>query len=119
MIKTMNAINFSADVGRLITKFGSDVTLKMSGGDVKSKAFIELWHGKSVRFQFDERRPAGRVSEAAYLFLAPPDVPMETGGFITAGEQKYYVVHFERVTLQNVPVYTWAAIKICEEDVDE
>ena len=92
-------MNISPSIGKILNRYGCDVTVKNGGKSVRTKAFISPLRYKLV------------------LFIAPPDVLLDSEKSVIESENgKYTVKRCEKYYVKDNPIYVRAVLCAYREE---
>lgn len=99
-----------------LNRFGRRASAVNEYGDVlgSAKCFIQALRYKNKMYLEGTPTDIGMNNSGYYLFIGPPDFPLEdTGdsGYITDGEKKYHIDRWEKVHAGEDVFYLWAVLK--------
>jgi len=101
---------------RLARDYGEPCTVYLSEGaaGVSAAAFIEpLMDRRSTRI-WSEMTELGEIPVMRYLYVGPPDVPLQAGSCIVAGNKYYNVIWAESFKMRNAVTHWEAVLKLME-----
>lgn len=71
-------MNISPSIGKILNRYGCDVTVKNGGKSVRTKAFISPLRYNSNQNYDSVRHKLGMRKTKLFLFIAPPDVLLDS-----------------------------------------
>ena len=100
----------------VLARFGQDVTLYPAGGGEGTpvRAFLQ----PLLRREEDQQIPSplGLRREDRFLYLGPAHAPLEDGGTVARGTDRFSVVSTHLVGGRQ-EVYRWALLRPCDGEV--
>ena len=106
-------MNISPSIGKILNRYGCDVTVKNGDETVKTKAFIS-----PLRYNFNQnyesvRHKLGMRKTKLFLFIAPPDVLLNSEKSVIESEN---VKRCEKYYVQDNPIYVRAVLCAYREE---
>ena len=94
-------------VERIISQYGTDMTL-VSGGEKKTvRAFFRAVNAKSWQSMESEATLLGEISRGQYAYIGPVDARVREGDTLNLGDKTYLFRRAELYYYRNQPVYQW------------
>ncbi len=107
-------------VSDTIKRYGGSVNIVQDGKIIKSCAFVELLRLKNRIYVGNRRRELGFDRTEKYLYIGLPENPLvENSTVIETAERKYIVNRCEIYYVNDIPVYMWAVLKACGDDLED
>lgn len=111
-------------VSDTIKRYGTSVSISENEKNVKSYAFVEPLRYRNKIFVGNRYRLLGFDRTEKYLYVGlPENILTEKSTVIETAERKYIVNRCEMYYVNDSPVYMWAILKACgdnlEDDYDE
>ena len=107
-------------VSDTIKRYGSSASVKTQGNTINTKAFIEPLRLKSKVYVGGERRLVGYDRTEKYLYIGLPEIALtENLTVIETAVGKYIVNRCEIYYVNDTPVYMWAILKTCGDDLED
>lgn len=85
-------MNISPSIGKILNRYGCDVTVKNGGKSVRTKAFISPLRYNSNQNYDSVRHKLGMRKTKLFLFIAPPDVLLDSEKSVIESENGKYTV---------------------------
>nr|WP_303690082.1 hypothetical protein [Ruminococcus bromii] len=110
-------MNISPSIGKILNRYGCDVTVKNDGKSVRTKAFIS-----PLRYNYNQnsdnvRHRLGMRKTKLFLFIAPPDVLLNSEKSVIESENgKYTVKRCEKYYVKDNPIYVRAVLCAYREE---
>ena len=110
-------MNISPSIGKILNRYGCDVTVKNGDETVKTKAFIS-----PLRYNYNQnsdnvRHRLGMRKTKLFLFIAPPDVLINSGKSVIESENgKYTVKRCKKYYGKDNPIYVRAVLCAYREE---
>ena len=89
-------MNISPSIGKILNRYGCDVTVKNGGKSVRTKAFISPLRYNSNQNYDSVRHKLGMRKTKLFLFIAPPDVLLDSEKSVIESENGKYTVKRDR-----------------------
>lgn len=94
-------------VERILSQYGTDMTLT-SGGETKTvRAFFRAVNAKSWQSMESEATLLGEISRGQYAYIGPVGAQVQEGDMLTLGDKTYLFRRAELYYYRNQPVYQW------------
>ncbi|HBJ17340.1 MAG TPA: hypothetical protein DDY90_07950 [Clostridiales bacterium] len=94
-------------VERIISQYGTDMTLT-SGTETKTvRAFFRAVNAKSWQSMESEATLLGEISRGQYAYIGPVDARVREGDTLNLGDKTYLFRRAELYYYRNQPVYQW------------
>jgi len=116
-------MNIKKDIGRMINRYGRQVTLYFPNQPAKNKtykAFLQPLRYKNKIYLEGILSEIGFVDEGHYLYLGPAEpsltnLPGKTEIRAGNGSERYFVKRAEQVYSGGQAVYSWAVLQTLYE----
>lgn len=110
-------MNISPSIGKILNRYGCDVTVKNGGKSVRTKAFISPLRYNSNQNYDSIRHKLGMRKTKLFLFIAPPDVLLDSEKSVIESENgKYTVKRCEKYYVKDNPIYVRAVLCAYREE---
>ena len=110
-------MNISPSIGKILNRYGCDVTVKNGGKSVRTKAFISPLRYNSNQNYDSVRHKLGMRKTKLFLFIAPPDVLLDSEKSVIESENgKYTVKRCEKYYVKDNPIYVRAVLCAYREE---
>ncbi len=107
-------------VSDTINRYGCSVKIRTSGAECNTKAFIEPLRYKNKVYVGGEYRLLGFDRTEKYLYIGlPENVLAENSSVIEMQNSKYIVKRCEVYYLKDYPIYMWAILGTCGDDLED
>lgn len=103
-----------------INRYGSSIKIVDSGSEVKTKAFIQPLRYKNKVYVGEQYRLLGADRTDKYLYIGlPQNKLIENSSVIEMQNSKYIVKRCEVYYVKDNPIYMWAILGSCGEDLED
>lgn len=110
-------MNISPSIGKILNRYGCDVTVKNGGKSVRTKAFISPLRYNSNQNYDSVRHKLGMRKTKLFLFIAPPDVLLDSEKSVIESENgKYTIKRCEKYYVKDNPIYVRAVLCAYREE---
>ena len=94
-------------VSKIISQYGTDMTLTSAGEEKTVRAFFRAVNSKSWQSIESEATPLGELSRGQYAYIGPLDVAIHEGDTLALGEKTFLFRRVEPYYYGNQAVYQW------------
>lgn len=94
-------------IARLIQTYGSAVTVVSDGVETQTKAFLQLVTSKSWQNMERMIPSIGEVPRGQFLYLGPPDVPLNAYDRIKSDGRTFLVRRADAILYRSEQIFIW------------
>ena len=94
-------------VEKILSAYGTAVTLRHGGTDYELRAFFQPVRSKSWQYLEGNYSPLGEIPRGQYVYIGPVEPAAEAGDALTVGGKDYWLRRTELIRDANSPVYCW------------
>jgi hypothetical protein len=107
-------------VSETIKRYGSLVEITTDGKVLKKRAFVEPLRYKNKVYVGGKYQLLGYDRSEKYLYVGLSDVQLcENSSVIQLKDNKYIVKRCETYYLKDYPIYVWAILQPCGDDLED
>ena len=94
-------------VEKLMTRYGTDMTIVSGGNETTVRAFFRAVNSKSWQNMESVVSLLGEISRGQYVYIGPADVAVKEGDSLNLGTKSYLFRRVEAYYFGNQPAYLW------------
>lgn len=95
------------EIGKILSEYGSAVTLQHDGISISFRAFFQPVRSKSWQYLEGNYSPLGEIPRGQYVYLGPVSPEAKAGDALTVDGKHYWLRRTELVRDKDGPLYCW------------